>query len=69
MLMTIHNNVDQTFGFSTFYVFLDFLAQKQEMIDKKKKLKHLKNKCKQTNINFQIKLASQQSKVTKHRKY
>ena len=37
MLMTIHNNVDQTFGFSTFYVFLDFLTQKQEMIDKKKK--------------------------------
>ena len=35
------NKVDQTFWFSTFYVFFGFLTQKQEKIDQKQKCKNI----------------------------
>ena len=35
MLMTIHNNVDQTFWIFNFLCVFGFLTQKQEKIDKK----------------------------------
>ena len=63
------------FGFSTFYVFLDFLTQKQENIDKKKNNVKAFKKQMQTNKHKFSNQASittksiQQSKVTKHRKY
>ena len=64
--MTIHNNVDQTFGFSTFYVFLDFLTQKQEMIDKKKKVKTFKKQMQTNKHNFsnQASITTKQSHKT-----
>ena len=62
------------FGFSTFYVFLDFLTQKQEMIDKKKKVETFKkqmqtNKHKFSNQASITTKSTQPSKVTKYRKY
>ena len=36
MLVTIHNNADQTFWIFYFLCVFGFLTQKQEMIDKKK---------------------------------
>ena len=47
------------FRFSTFYVFLDFWHKSKKRLIKKQ-CKNILKKCKQTNKNFQIKLASQQ---------
>ena len=47
------------FRFSTFYVFLDFWHKSKKRLIKKQ-CKNILKKCKQTNTNFQIKLASQQ---------
>ena len=46
MLMTIHNNVDQTFWIIYFLCVFVFLTQKQEKIDnnKKKKKNNVKKK-------------------------
>ena len=57
--MTIHNNVDQTFWIFYFLCVFGFLTQKQKKIDQKQ-CKTFKTNKKQTNTNFQIKLASQQ---------
>ena len=46
------NKVDQTFWFSTFYVFLDFLTQKQEKINKKQ-LEQMQTNKQFFNSNFQ----------------
>ena len=47
------------FGFSTFYVFLDFWHKNKKILIKNY-VKTFKTNKKQTNTNFQIKLASQQ---------
>ena len=46
MLMTIHNNVDQTFWIIYFLCVFVFLTQKQVKIDNKKKKKKKKKQCK-----------------------
>ena len=61
MFVTKHNNVDQTFWISTFYVFLDFWHKSKKILIKNnnvKKKKHLKRM--QTNKQF----STQASKKT-----
>ena len=73
MLVTKHNNVDQTFWILYFLCVYGFLTQKQAKIDQK--LKTFKANNKQTNFFFFLNQASmitkstQPSKITKHRKY
>ena len=60
MLVTKHNNVDQTFWIFYFLCVFGFLTQKQEKIDKKHQCKkHFLKNANKTNTIFQTKLASQ----------
>ena len=75
MLVTIHNNADQTFWIFYFLCAFGFLTQEEQVkIDIKKKVKTFKVKSKQTKQKFstlakEITHNTQLINVTKHRKY
>ena len=54
MLVTIHNNANQTFWIFYFLCAFGFLTQKQIKIDKKKSVKTFKVNSKQTEHAIQI---------------
>ena len=68
MLVTIHNNVDQTFWIFYFLCVFFFLTQKQIKIDQK----HLKQKTNKKKFSILVEEIAQNTQpitVIKHRKY
>ena len=52
MLVTVHNNVDQTFWIFYFLCVFGFLTQKQIQIDKKKNVKTFKANANKQNMQY-----------------
>ena len=73
MLVTIHNNADQTFGIFYFLCVFGFLTQKQVKIDQKQNVKTFKvNTTKTKKISNQARMitkSTQTINVTLNRKY